>query len=284
MLWKGRRQSDNFESRGSGGGRRIASIGGFGTLIILAIVWLLGENPMEVLQMLQSGTSVEQPSTDVQKNPHEEELIQFSRVILADTEDVWNKLFKENNQTYHEPVLVSFSNSVESACGFTSAATGPFYCPGDEKLYIDLMFFEDLQKQLNASGDFVIAYVIAHEVGHHVQNLLGTMDKYGSMRDKLSEKEFNRLTVKLELQADFYAGVWAHHAQKMKNMMEQGDLEEAMNAAGAIGDDRLQKQSQGKIVPDSFTHGTSAQRMRWFKLGFDSGDISKGDTFNAREL
>ena len=239
---------------------------------------------MEVLQNLQTGAPVEQQSGDVKKSPHQEELIQFSRVVLADTEDVWNKLFKENNQTYREPVLVSFGNSVESACGLTSAATGPFYCPGDEKLYIDLVFFEDLQKKLNASGDFVIAYVIAHEVGHHIQNLLGTMEKYNSMREQLNEKEFNRLTVKLELQADFYAGVWAHHAQKMKNMMEQGDLEEAINAAGAIGDDRLQQQSQGRVVPDSFTHGTSAQRMRWFKLGFDSGDISKGDTFNAEEL
>lgn len=284
MLWKNRRQSDNFEDRGSGGGRRIASIGGFGTLIIVLIVWLLGGNPMEVLQMLQSGSAVEQQSSDVQKNPHEEELVQFSRVVLADTEDVWNKLFKENNQTYREPTLVAFSNSVESACGLTSAATGPFYCPGDEKLYIDLVFFEELQQRLNASGDFVIAYVIAHEVGHHIQKLLGTMDKFSDMREKLSQKEFNRLNVKLELQADFYAGVWAHHAQKMKNIMEQGDLEEAMNAAGAIGDDRLQKQSQGKVVPDSFTHGTSAQRMHWFKLGYDSGDISKGDTFNAHGL
>ena len=284
MLWKGRRQSDNYEDRGSGGGRRIASIGGFGTLIVALIVWLMGGNPMEVLQNLQTGAPVEQQSGDVKKSSHEEELIQFSRVVLADTEDVWNKLFKENNQTYREPVLVSFSNSVESACGFTSAATGPFYCPADEKLYIDLVFFEELQQQLNASGDFVIAYVIAHEVGHHIQKLLGTMEKYNNMRGELDEKEFNRLTVKLELQADFYAGVWAHHAQKMKNVMEKGDLEEAMNAAGAIGDDRLQKQSQGKVVPDSFTHGTSAQRMHWFKMGYDSGDISKGDTFNAQEL
>jgi len=284
MFWKGRRQSDNYEDRGSGGGRRIASIGGFGTLIVALIVWLMGGNPMEVLQNLQTGAPVEQQSGDVKKSSHEEELIQFSRVVLADTEDVWNKLFKENNQTYREPVLVSFSNSVESACGFTSAATGPFYCPADEKLYIDLVFFEELQQQLNASGDFVIAYVIAHEVGHHIQKLLGTMEKYNNMRGELDEKEFNRLTVKLELQADFYAGVWAHHAQKMKNVMEKGDLEEAMNAAGAIGDDRLQKQSQGKVVPDSFTHGTSKQRMHWFKLGFDSGDINKGDTFNAEEI
>ena len=284
MFWKDRRQSDNFEDRRSGTGRRIASIGGFGTIIIALVVWLMGGNPMEVLQVLQSGTTMEQQSTEVQKNRHEEELVQFSRVILADTEDVWNKLFKEKSQTYREPILVTFSNSVESACGLTSAATGPFYCPGDEKLYIDLVFFEELQQQLNASGDFVIAYVIAHEVGHHVQKLMGTMDKFNNMRDKLSKKEFNRLNVKLELQADFYAGVWAHHAQKMKNIMEQGDLEEAINAASAIGDDRLQKQSQGKVTPDSFTHGTSKQRMYWFKLGYDSGDVSKGDTFNAQEL
>ena len=282
MLWKDRRQSDNYEDRRSGGGRRIA-FGGLGTLVIVLIVWLLGGNPGQVLQLLQNGTTVEQGSGNVQ-NPHEDELIQFSRVILADTEDVWKVLFKENNLTYRNPTLVTFSNSVESACGFTGAATGPFYCPGDEKLYIDLMFFEDLLKRLNAPGDFVFAYVIAHEVGHHVQKLLGTMDKYGNMREKLSAKEFNRLTVKLELQADFYAGVWAHHAQKMKNMMEKGDLEEAMNAASAIGDDRLQKQSQGRVVPDSFTHGTSKQRMHWFKLGYDSGDISLGDTFNAAEL
>lgn len=283
MLWKDRRQSDNYEDQRSSGGRRVA-IGGVGTIVIVLVVWFMGGNPMEVLQLLQTGTTVEQKSGDVQKNPHEEELVQFSRVILADTEDVWNVLFKENNLTYRNPILVTFSNSVESACGLSSAATGPFYCPGDEKLYVDLMFFEDLQKQLNASGDFVFAYVIAHEVGHHVQKLLGTMYKYSNMRERVSAKEFNRHTVKLELQADFYAGVWAHHAQKMKNMMEQGDLEEAMNAASAIGDDRLQRQSQGRVVPDSFTHGTSKQRMHWFKLGYDSGDISLGDTFNASEL
>jgi uncharacterized protein len=282
MLWKDRRASDNYEDRRSSGGRRVA-IGGVGTIVIVLIVWLLGGNPGQVLQLLQNGTTVEQGSANVQ-NPHEDELIQFSRVILADTEDVWNALFKENNLTYRNPILVTFSNSVESACGLSSAATGPFYCPGDEKLYIDLMFFEDLLKRLNAPGDFVFAYVIAHEVGHHVQKLLGTMDKYSNMRERMSEKEFNRLTVKLELQADFYAGVWAHHAQKMKNMMEQGDLEEAMNTASAIGDDRLQKRTQGRVVPDSFTHGTSKQRMHWFKLGYDSGDLSLGDTFNAADL
>ena len=281
MKWQGRRQSSNYEDRRSGGGRRIASLGGIGTLVIVLIVWLLGGNPGEVLQMLQPGTSVQQNQGNVPTNPHEDELVEFSRVVLADTEDVWNKLFSENNLTYRNPVLVTFINAVESACGLSGSASGPFYCPGDEKLYIDLMFFEDLQKKLGASGDFVIAYVLAHEVGHHVQKLLGTMDEYDRMRGKLSTAEFNRLSVKLELQADFYAGVWAHHAQKMKNIMEQGDLEEAMNAASAIGDDRLQKQTQGRVVPDSFTHGTSQQRMTWFRKGFDSGDIKLGDTFSS---
>jgi len=239
---------------------------------------------MEVLQNLQGGASVETPAKDVKSDPHEEELIHFSRVVLSDTEGVWSEIFKENNKTYRNPILVAFSNSVKSACGLADAATGPFYCPGDEKLYIDLAFFEELQSKLNTPGDFVMAYVIAHEVGHHVQKLLGTMDKYSGMRGNLSTKEFNRLTVKLELQADFYAGVWANHEQKMKDILEKGDIEEAMNAASAIGDDRLQQQSQGRVVPDSFTHGTSKQRMYWFNLGYTTGDISKGDTFNAREL
>jgi predicted metalloprotease len=284
MLWRNSRQSDNFEDRRSGGGRKIASVGGFSVLIIALIVWLLGGNPMEVLQMLQPGSSVEAPAKDAVKNSHEEELVQFSRVVLADTEDVWSKIFSENKKKYRDPILVVFSNSVASACGLADAATGPFYCPGEEKLYIDLVFFEELQKKLNAPGDFVIAYVIAHEVGHHVQKLLGTMDKYNSMREGLSAKELNRFNVKLELQADFYAGVWANHAQKMKNILEKGDIEEAMNAASAIGDDRLQRQTRGRVVPDSFTHGTSAQRMHWFKLGYETGDISQGDTFVTKEL
>jgi len=283
MLWKGRRQSGNFEDRRSGGGR-IASVGGVGALIIGLIAWFLGGNPEEILQSIQPGSSVEAPAKDNQTNAHEDELIQFSRVVLADTEDVWNKIFAENNLDYRDPTLVAFSNSVESACGLASAAMGPFYCPGDEKLYVDLLFFEDLQSKLNTPGDFVIAYVIAHEVGHHIQNLLGTMEKFNNMRGKLSTTEFNRLSVKLELQADFYAGVWAHHAQRMKDIIEEGDIEEAINTASAIGDDRLQKQTQGRVVPDSFTHGTSEERMHWFKLGYTTGDISKGDTFNAGEL
>ncbi len=283
MRWQGRRQSSNVEDRRSGGGGRIASYGGIGTIVIVMIVWLLGGNPGQVLQMLQTGSSVEQ-TEEIATNPHEEELKSFLSVVLADTEDVWTKLFTESGNTYRQPKLVLFRNSIESACGFSSAATGPFYCPGDERVYIDLVFLEDMQNRLSSPGDFVQAYIVAHEVGHHVQKLLGTMDQYNQMRGKVSEKEFNRMTVRLELQADFYAGVWAHHADRMKNILEPGDIEEAMNAANAIGDDRLQKQSQGYVVPDSFTHGTSEQRMRWFMKGFETGDPVQGDTFSASDL
>ncbi len=283
MRWQGRRESSNVEDRRSGGGRRAVSIGGIGTIVVVLIVWLLGGNPRQVLQMLQTGAPVEQ-TENVATNPHEEELKSFLSVVLADTEDVWIKLFNENGETYRQPKLVLFSNSIESACGFSSAATGPFYCPGDECVYIDMVFLEDMQKQLSAPGDFVQAYIVAHEVGHHVQKLMGTMDQYNRMRGQVSETEFNRMTVKLELQADFYAGVWAHHAERMKNILEQGDIEEAMNAANAIGDDRLQKQSQGYVVPDSFTHGTSEQRMSWFMKGFETGDLAQGDTFSSPDL
>ena len=204
----------------------------------------------------------------------------FSATVLADTEDIWNQLL----QNYREPTLVLFTNSVTSACGGASSATGPFYCPGDEKLYIDLSFFEEMATRLNAPGDFAQAYVIAHEVGHHIQNLMGTTDKMQQLRNKVSKTEYNRYSVMLELQADFLAGVWAHHSQRMNQIMDKGDLEEALNAANAIGDDRLQKQSSGRVIPDSFTHGTSAQRMRWFKKGFETGDLRQGDTFNATTL
>lgn len=283
MRWQGRRQSSNVEDRRSGGGGKIASIGGIGTIVIVLIVWLLGGNPRQVLQMLQTGNSVVQ-TEEIATNPHEEELKGFLSVVLADTEDVWTKLFTESGNTYRQPKLVLFRNSIESACGFSSAATGPFYCPGDERVYIDLVFLEDMQNRLSAPGDFVQAYIVAHEVGHHVQKLLGTMEQYNQMRGQVSEREFNRMTVRLELQADFYAGVWAHHADRMKNILEPGDIEEAMNAANAIGDDRLQKQSQGYVVPDSFTHGTSEQRMRWFMKGYETGDPVQGDTFSASDL
>jgi uncharacterized protein len=200
--------------------------------------------------------------------------------MLADTETVWNELL----ENYREPTLVLYTGSVSSACGSASSATGPFYCPADEKLYIDLSFFQDMETKLRAGGDFAYAYVIAHEVGHHIQKIMGLTDKVHSMRGKVSEKEYNLNSVRLELQADFLAGVWAHHSQRKVGMMETGDLEEALNAANAIGDDRLQKQSSGRVVPDSFTHGTSAQRMKWFKKGFDTGDLSQGDTFSTRDL
>ena len=202
------------------------------------------------------------------------------RVVLKETEDVWNREFAQMNRQYEEPTLVLFSGTVESACGNASAASGPFYCPADHKVYIDLSFYDELQN-LNATGDFAMAYVVAHEVGHHVQNLLGISEKVQAERGRLSETEYNRLSVKLELQADFLAGVWAHHTQKLQNVIEPGDIEEALNAANAIGDDRLQKQSRGYVVPDAFTHGTSAQRMYWFKKGFETGDIRQGDTFNS---
>jgi predicted metalloprotease len=286
MQWRGRRQSGNVEDqRGSGGGGGFGGLpikGGIGLVIVVVVIGLItGQNPLSLLQQvpLDNGPSVSQ-SAPYQATPEEEELSQFVRVVLADTEDVWNQLMND----YREPTLVLFSGSVQSGCGSADASTGPFYCSADEKLYIDLSFYEELKSRFEAPGDFAQAYVIAHEVGHHVQHLLGITDKVHEMRGQLSEEEYNKLSVKLELQADFLAGVWAHHANNMNNMIEDGDYEEAMNAASAIGDDRLQKQARGYVVPDSFTHGTSAQRQRWFKKGFDTGDMNQGDTFNTPNL
>lgn len=286
MQWRGRRQSGNVEDqRGSGGGGGFGGLpikGGIGLVIVIVVIGLItGQNPLSLLQQvpLDNGPSVSQ-SVPYQATPEEEELSQFVRVVLADTEDVWNQLMND----YREPTLVLFSGSVQSGCGSADASTGPFYCSADEKLYIDLSFYEELKSRFDAPGDFAQAYVIAHEVGHHVQHLLGITDKVHEMRGQLSEEEYNKLSVKLELQADFLAGVWAHHANNMNDMIEAGDYEEAMNAASAIGDDRLQKQARGYVVPDSFTHGTSAQRQRWFKKGFDTGDMNQGDTFNTPNL
>jgi predicted metalloprotease len=245
--------------------------------VILGVMYFTGNNP---LQLLTGGSSNQIQNTNYKGTVKENELAAFSATVLADTEDIWNQLL----QNYREPTLVLFTNSVTSACGGASSATGPFYCPGDEKLYIDLSFFEEMATRLNAPGDFAQAYVIAHEVGHHIQNLMGTTDKMQQLRNKVSKTEYNRYSVMLELQADFLAGVWAHHSQRMNQIMDKGDLEEALNAANAIGDDRLQKQSSGRVIPDSFTHGTSAQRMRWFKKGFETGDLRQGDTFNATTL
>jgi predicted metalloprotease len=208
----------------------------------------------------------------------------FVSVVLADTEDVWHTLFRQEGLRYREPKLVLFSDATQSACGFAQSASGPFYCPADEIVYMDLDFLQAMQRHLGAPGDFAIAYVIAHEVGHHVQKLLGIMDKTNRMRQQLSKREYNRLMVRLELQADFLAGIWAHHAQRMKNILEEGDIEEGINAASAVGDDRIQKRSRGYVVPDSFTHGTSKQRSHWFVKGFKTGDLKQGDTFAAEDL
>lgn len=284
MKWLGRRTSENVEDRRRVGGRQMALGGGVGGVIIVLLVMLLGGNPDELLQNLQqTGTGT---TADVNQplSQEEEQEGMFVGVILAETEDVWNRVFQQGGQTYREPRLVLFSNQVSSACGFTGASTGPFYCPGDERIYIDLSFFKEMQSKLGAHGDFALAYVIAHEVGHHVQNLLGISDQVMSQRGRLDETEFNQLMVRMELQADFLAGVWAHHAERTAQILEQGDIEEAINAAAAVGDDRIMKQTQGYVVPDAFTHGTSKQRVRWFVKGYESGDINQGDTFNADQL
>ena len=273
MLWKGRRQSGNvIDRRGVGGGTIIG--GGIGAAIIGLIIYFLGGDPSVVMDQVNQG----QGMTEEQKAEQSEDA-EFVSVILADTEDVWSKIFAENNVTYQEPQLVMFNGYTSSACGNASSATGPFYCPLDRQVYIDLTFYDELKNRFSAPGDFAMAYVVAHEVGHHVQHLWGISDKVHSLRSRLSEEENNKLSVKLELQADFLAGVWAHHAQELNNILEPGDIEEALGAANAIGDDRLQKQSQGYVVPDAFTHGTSEQRMHWFKKGFETGDIEQGDTF-----
>ena len=249
--------------------------------IFLVFSFLTGNNPLSLIgNFFTGGGSPTQTSAPYKGTPKENELAEFSATILANTEDVWNGLI----DNYREPTLVLFTGSVSSACGLASSATGPFYCPGDEKLYLDLSFFDDMERRMNAPGDFAQAYVIAHEVGHHIQKLMGITDQVQRLRGQMSQKEYNQYSVRLELQADFLAGVWAHHSQAMTRMMETGDLQEALNAAYAIGDDRLQKQSTGRVVPDSFTHGTSEQRMRWFKKGFDTGDLRQGDTFNANPL
>lgn len=279
MLWKGRRASSNVEDmRGRGGGGKIVG-GGIGALIIGVIIYFLGGDPSAILN--QGGSSRPQTAEEKAKS---DEAANFVSIVFADTEDVWNKLFPEMGREYQMPTLHLFSDGVGSACGSATSASGPFYCPLDNKVYIDVSFYDELHERFNAPGDFAMAYVVAHEVGHHVQNLLGTSGKVQEMRGRVSEEEYNQLSVRLELQADFYAGVWAHHAQEMKNILEPGDIEEALNAANAIGDDRLQKQSQGYVVPDAFTHGTSEQRARWFRKGFETGDVAQGNTFETENL
>ena len=275
MLWRGRRQSTNVEDRRGIGAGGLAIGGGVIGVIALIINLLMGGDVSQIPELLPQQQN--QPMSPEQ-NAADDERSQFVKVVLAETEDVWNGIFQKQGQDYPEPTLVLFRDVVQSGCGNASAASGPFYCPADQKLYIDLSFYEDLQNRFNAPGDFAMAYVVAHEVGHHIQYVLGTTDKMARERQRLSESDYNKLSVKLELQADFFGGVWAHFANRAK-ILEQGDIQEALNAANAIGEDRLQRQSQGTIVPDAFTHGTSEQRMYWFNKGFETGDPSQGNTF-----
>jgi predicted metalloprotease len=254
--------------------------GGLGTLILVLLGLYLGVDP----QLLMNQVGVQPQQQNAIAPEREDQLKEFVSVILADTEDVWTELFAKAGRRYREPKLVLFTGRVDSACGQASAAVGPFYCPGDEMVYIDLGFYDELENRFDAPGDFAQAYVIAHEIGHHVQKLLGTMDKVHAAQRGMSQEDANQLSVRLELQADFYAGVWAHHAQKARQILERGDIEEGLRAASAIGDDRIQRQAQGYVVPDSFTHGSSEQRVRWFRKGLETGDMSQGDTFNARQL
>jgi uncharacterized protein len=280
MRWKGERESQNVEDQ-RGSRKGLAVGGGLGTLVILGLALLFGGDPRAILEQLQGGGESAGTQTSRPVNPQEEELKRFTSVVLASTEDVWTDVFRREGGQYAPPKLVLFTDQVRSACGIAGSAVGPFYCPGDQKVYLDLSFFSELKNRFGAPGDFAQAYVIAHEIGHHIQKRLGTSDKVDAMRGRISEREMNQLSVRLELQADFYAGVWAYYAQK-KGLLETGDVEEALRAATAIGDDRLQRQTQGYVVPDSFTHGTSEQRVRWFRKGLESGDIRQGDTFNTR--
>jgi hypothetical protein len=324
MEWEGQRESENVEDdRGAGGGGLLGSSmfsgslpggpmvfhGGLGSLVVIVILCaVFGVNPMQLLQpgpqqnpggfpgapggqgfnpgggQGNNPLGVQGQGGGVAADPAEERQVKFVKVVLGETEDVWHAQFRRMGREYREPKLVLFSGAVRSACGFSSAAVGPFYCPEDERVYLDLSFFEELSRRFQAPGDFARAYVIAHEIGHHVQKQLGITDRVDAQRRRISEKQANALSVRLELQADFFAGVWAHDAQQTKHILDPGDLEAAIRAATAIGDDKLQKQGQGYVVPDSFTHGTSAQRVKWFRKGFDTGDIRQGDTFNTDDL
>jgi uncharacterized protein len=281
MQWMGRRESTNVEDRrGIGGGGMAIGGGVIGVIFILA-KFLLGGGDLNDLQQL--APQQQQEMTTEQKAAQDTEAA-FVKVVLADTEDVWTKLFNQMGKTYTDPTLVLFSGSTTSACGNASAATGPFYCPEDQDVYIDLSFARQLKEQFGATGEFAMAYVVAHEVGHHVQDLLGLTAKMQQIQQQVGQTEYNKYSVALELQADFYAGIWAHYDQKMKNVINSEDIQDALNAANAIGDDRLQQEYQGTVTPDSFTHGTSAQRMYWFKKGYDTGDMKQGNTFAAENL
>ena len=281
MRWKGGRRSTHVEDRRGRPLRAGAVKGSIGTIVIaLALAYFLGVDPSLLLQM-QEGAGP-QPGTEAyQPDAREQEMAEFVSVVLADTEDTWHAIFQQTGRRYEEPGLVLFTGAVQSACGSASAAVGPFYCPADRKIYLDLAFFEDLKQRYGAPGDFAQAYVIAHEVGHHVQNLLGISDQVRSAQQGLGKADANALSVQLELQADCYAGLWGNHADRSRQLLEEGDIEEALNAASAIGDDRLQKQGQGYVVPESFTHGSSAQRVHWFREGIRQGDVGVCNTFGG---
>lgn len=280
MRWLGGRESDNVDDRrGSGGGGLLVG-GGIGTVVIAVIVMLLGGDPSEILNQGGQTQSVSQAPANPQAD---DAAAQFTRRVLASTEDVWTKLFSEQGSQYRKPTLVMFRGVTSSGCGTAQEEMGPFYCPLDQKVYIDLSFYDELARRFQAPGQFAMAYVVAHEIGHHVQNQLGIMKQTDALRARMSEREYNRVSVRLELQADFFAGVWAHHAQGQSISIDANDVESALTAANAIGDDKIQEQTRGRVVPDAFTHGTSAQRVYWFKKGLRTGDISQGDTFNSNE-
>ena len=283
MRWEDGRRSDNVEDRrGVRVTRGVA--GGLGTIVLVLIGLYFGVDPSTILNTIPTGGGSRVEQSSQPRPAAENKRADFASVVLADTEDVWGAVFREQGRTYKPPKLVLFTDAVESACGLAGAASGPFYCPGDHKLYLDLSFFRELEQRFKAPGDFAQAYVVAHEVGHHVQNLLGIERSYQAARGRAGERGANRLSVRLELQADCFAGVWGNRADKSRRLLDPGDLEEALRAAGAIGDDRLQREARGRVMPDSFTHGTSAQRVRWFRRGFDSGDPARCDTFKTREL
>lgn len=284
MRWKDGRRSGNVEDRRGVRLSGKAKGGGIGLLVLVLVGLFFGIDPSLILQLGGNMTGPSVQESQYAPSEAENELADFVSVVLADTEDTWGALFSQAGGRYEEPTLVLFTGAVDSACGFAQAAMGPFYCPADSKVYIDLSFYRDLRTKMGAPGDFAQAYVVAHEVGHHVQNLLGLSDKVHAMRPRLSQTDYNKLSVRLELQADCFAGLWANNADRTRHILEEGDIEEALNAASMIGDDRLQQQGRGYVTPDSFTHGTSEQRVRWFKKGLQSGNIQTCDTFSAVNL
>ena len=285
MKWQGRRESGNMEDRrGMGTSGKVITGGGIIGLIVLLINVFGGAELQNITPVLEQLNETTQTTTERPLTAEEELQGKFMRVLLADNEDVWSKIFQENGLTYTNPKMILFSSNVQTGCGSASASAGPFYCPLDQKVYMDLVFFEELKNKLGAKGgDFAVAYVMAHEIGHHVQTLLGTSDKVREMQDGISKKEANKLSVALELQADFYAGIWTHYNQKQNQFLEDGDIDEALSAANAVGDDAIQRKIQGEVIPDSFTHGTSEQRKYWFMKGYKTGDIKQGDTFNTTQ-